>query len=250
MSYSNYYLPSSKPSNQGFAKLGLKEIKGFNSGSLLGYSHITDAIDPAAAVRSFSETSFLQKALQDVKNTLTVCKQTLALKVLFNGQQATGVGVRTAGVDYTISAMKEVILAAGSVCLPEEPRRVVNMSLSADQHKFPAPQLLLVSGVGPKNTLQKFNIPLVAELPGVGQDRSDQPNFGLPYSTNLDIFSSFGNTEFVYKAKEAYLTSQNGILANPGGDIFGWEKVPQKICKEFLILRKVRAEQIPFRLAW
>ena len=90
------------PANKGFAKLGLKSIKGFNSGELIGYGHISDAIDPAAETRSSAETGFLQEALQDVKNTLTVYKQTLALKVLFQGKQAWGVSVRTDSVDYTI----------------------------------------------------------------------------------------------------------------------------------------------------
>ena len=116
VSYSNFYQPISPAANKGFDKLGLKKIQGLNSGELIGYSHITDAIDPAAETRSSAETGFLQEALQDVQNTLMAYKQTLALKVLFSGKQATGVQVQTNGVDYTISAKKEVILAAGVVC--------------------------------------------------------------------------------------------------------------------------------------
>ena len=33
---------------------------------------------------------------------------------------------------------------------------------------FQSPQLLMVSGVGPASTLQAYNIPVVADLPGVG----------------------------------------------------------------------------------
>ena len=91
VSYSNYYLPVSPAANEGFDKLGLKKIDGFNSGKLIDYGHITGAIDPAAETRSSSETGFLQEAIQDVKNTLTAYKQTLALKVLFQGKKATGV---------------------------------------------------------------------------------------------------------------------------------------------------------------
>lgn len=38
----------------------------------------------------------------------------------------------------------------------------------ADQ--FHSPQLLMVSGIGPKATLDQFGIPVLSDLPGVGQD--------------------------------------------------------------------------------
>jgi choline dehydrogenase len=33
---------------------------------------------------------------------------------------------------------------------------------------FNTPQLLKLSGIGPKDELEKFNIPVVVNLPGVG----------------------------------------------------------------------------------
>ena len=113
VSYSNFYLPISPFLNKAFKALGLSQILGFNSGKLIGYSHLTDAIDPQAETRSSSETSFLAEAVQTT--TLQIYKQTLAKKILFTGKKATGVQVQTAGVGYTISARKEVILAAGVV---------------------------------------------------------------------------------------------------------------------------------------
>ena len=91
----------------------------------------------------------------------------------------------------------------------------------------------MVSGVGPQKTLQKYNIPVVADLEGVGQNLHDQPNFGLLYETSLPTFSTFGNPAFLNAANEKFLTEQTGLLANPGGDIFGWEKVPQKYSRKF-----------------
>ena len=113
MSYSTFYLPISPYINKAFKALGLDQILGFNSGKLIGYSHLTDAIDPRAETRSSSETSFLAEAVQTT--TLQIYKQTLAKKILFSGKKATGVQVTTAEVPYTISARKEVILAAGVV---------------------------------------------------------------------------------------------------------------------------------------
>ena len=38
-----------------------------------------------------------------------------------------------------------------------------------------SPQILILSGVGPADHLQEFNIPLVRDLPGVGQNLRDHP---------------------------------------------------------------------------
>ena len=116
VSYSNFYQTVSQGAIEGFNKLDFKRIPGLNSGNLIGYAHISDTINPAAGIRSSAESSFLQEALQDVKNTLQVYKQTLATKIIFSGKRATGVQVRTDGVEYTLSAKSDVILAAGVVC--------------------------------------------------------------------------------------------------------------------------------------
>ncbi|ETS86651.1 hypothetical protein PFICI_00479 [Pestalotiopsis fici W106-1] len=52
----------------------------------------------------------------------------------------------------TINATKEVIIAGGA---------------------FNTPQILKLSGVGPKEELEKFNIPVVVDLPGVGTNLKD-----------------------------------------------------------------------------
>ena len=113
VSYSNFFLPISAFINSAFKALGLRQILGFNSGKLIGYSHLANTIDPQAATRSSAQTAFLTEAIKTT--TLQVYKQTMAKKIVFNGKQAVGVYVETAGVGYTISTRKEVILAAGVV---------------------------------------------------------------------------------------------------------------------------------------
>jgi choline dehydrogenase len=118
ISYSNFWQPMSNFVRSAFNKLGLKEIKGFNSGELIGFAEYTLSVDPTASTRSSSETSFLRTAL--ASTSLMVYQSTLAKKILFDSQKtATGVTVVTAGETYTISARKEVILSAGSVGTPK-----------------------------------------------------------------------------------------------------------------------------------
>lgn len=115
VSYSNFYQPVSSFIKQAFINLGLQNLAGLNSGKLLGFSEFTLTIDPQAGTRSSSETSFMQKAI--ASSTLQIYQQTLAKNILFDQKKtATGVSVVTAGTTYTLSATKEVILAAGVVC--------------------------------------------------------------------------------------------------------------------------------------
>ena len=115
VSYSNFYQPMSSFIKQAFSRLGLQSIAGLNSGKLIGFSEFTLTIDPQTGTRSSSETSFLQDSIDST--ILQVYQKTLAQKIVFDRKKtATGVNVITAGRKYTLSATKEVILAAGVVC--------------------------------------------------------------------------------------------------------------------------------------
>lgn len=83
-------------------------------------------------------------------------------KVLFRGKQAIGVNyLPTAGGDVSsVYASKEVILAAGALHTP---------------------QILQLSGIGPRKLLEKFNLPVISDLPGVGQNLQDQSTLSIPY---------------------------------------------------------------------
>lgn len=180
-------------------------INGFNGGKMLGSAYTTFTIDPTNAERSSSESSFLQAALKNT--TLQVYKQTLAQQILFNfNKTAIGVSVSTSGVNYTLSAKKEVIVSAGA---------------------FQSPQLLMVSGIGPSAILQSLNIPVVKNLPGVGQNLWDQPWFGSSFRVNVPTASSLQSDPAVYaEAIQAYKLEATGPLSISSGGVFGWEKLP------------------------
>ena len=79
---------------------------------------------------------------------LTVRGNVFVRKVLFENKKAIGVEVESGGDIFNVEANR-VVLSAGAI---------------------KSPHLLMLSGIGPKDQLQQFGIPIVHELPGVGQN--------------------------------------------------------------------------------
>ena len=78
---------------------------------------------------------------------LTVRGGVYVRKILFEGSKAVGVEAESGGEVFTLQADR-VVLSAGAIR---------------------SPQLLMLSGIGPKDQIEQFGIPLIYELPGVGQ---------------------------------------------------------------------------------
>ena len=148
VTFPNYAQAYSSWVQKGLQEIGIQPRKGFTSGGLIGSAYSVATIESTLQTRESSESAYLQPALTNPD--LTIYTQTLATQIIFDSNKvATGVQVNTAGKVYTLSAGKEVIVSAGT---------------------FQSPQLLMVSGVGPQSTLSQFNIPVVADRPGVGQN--------------------------------------------------------------------------------
>ena len=84
---------------------------------------------------------------------LTIRPNAQALRVLFEGRRATGLEVESGGEKFVVRG-EEIVLSGGAVA---------------------SPHLLMLSGVGPEEHLQEFGIPVVHNLPGVGQNLRDHP---------------------------------------------------------------------------
>ncbi len=85
---------------------------------------------------------------------LTIRTNAHVQRVLMEGDRAVGVEVQSRGERFIVHA-DEIILSAGPV---------------------QSPQLLMLSGVGPANHLAHFDIPVVADLRGVGKNLRDHPS--------------------------------------------------------------------------
>jgi choline dehydrogenase len=97
-----------------------------------------------------------------------------ATKIVFEGRRAAGVVYRDRAGERVARAAREVVLCAGAL---------------------QSPQLLQLSGVGPRALLETFAIPIVHELPGVGENLQDHLQARVlfectrPITTNDDLAS-------------------------------------------------------------
>ena len=101
-------------------------------------------------VRWSTANAYLKPAMS--RNNLHVQHRTFATRVVFDKSRAVGVEILQQNKVRTVRCEREVILCGG----------VVN-----------SVQLLHVSGVGPAEDLEKINVPMVVNLPGVGQNLQD-----------------------------------------------------------------------------
>ena len=95
---------------------------------------------------------------------LTIRANCTVQRLLFDGTTCTGVEVESGGERFTVEG-HEIILCAGAIG---------------------SPQILMLSGVGPAAHLAEFDIPVVKDLPGVGQNLRDHPMLFVTWSTKPD----------------------------------------------------------------
>lgn len=190
-----------------FKAIGQAAINGFTSGRLIGAAYCPSTINPDGNKRSSSETAYLQPAAN--RSNLHVYEHTLANRILFDStKRATGVNVTSGTTTQIISATKEVILSAGA---------------------FQSPQLLMLSGIGPADTLKSLSIPLIQDLPGVGQNLWDQVYYGSTFPVNLLTNSAgLNNPALTAASIAAYNTDGTGPLSIGNTGVLGWEKLANR----------------------
>ncbi|KAJ6092589.1 alcohol oxidase [Penicillium sp. IBT 16267x] len=202
---------------KGWKELGLNAIDGFTSGRLIGYSWSLATIQADNQNRETSETSYLQDAIAEEFN-LVIYTSTLAKKILFSdSKNATGVRVSSSGQEYVLTASREVIVSA-----------------------------VVDGGIGPSEQLEKYDIPVISDLPGVGQGMQDHVLAAPAYRVNVVTGSSVKFPDYLAAAIEGYDSQPpTGILTNPGNDVIAWEKVPNALRTNFTAQAKSDLAKYP-----
>ena len=156
------FLRSPSPINQAFIKAcneqGIPSNPDYNGAKQYGVS-------PGQVTQKNGERWNAARAYVDPHRhqpNLSVVSNAHATQIIFEGKRAVGVRYTCQGQDHEVRARKEVIVSSGA---------------------FGSPQLLVLSGVGPALHLQDLGIPLVHELPGVGQNLQDHVTTVLIYKT-------------------------------------------------------------------
>ncbi|KAI0454384.1 hypothetical protein F5B21DRAFT_475202 [Xylaria acuta] len=140
--------------------------------------------------------TLLKRTLADpAKFNLTIQLETLVTRIIINWEDgnpsATGVEVLRGSHQYEadplyngskgqfgrIFARKEVIIAGGT---------------------FNSPQILKLSGIGPAKELEEFHIPVVKDLPGVGENLGDNYEAGLQALASKPLNGTSGATVVVF----------------------------------------------------
>lgn len=114
------------------------------------------------------------------KSTVTLLCNSLVQKVLIDPSTMRATGIELTNGEQ-IHARKEIILSAGS---------------------FRNPQILMLSGIGPKAELDKFDIPIIHENSLVGANLHNHPGLYIPYKlrdadSNHDLGLAMGSPKFM-----------------------------------------------------
>ncbi|XP_051160394.1 glucose dehydrogenase [FAD, quinone]-like [Leptopilina boulardi] len=149
-------------------------------------------------LRCSSAKAFLRPASK--RKNLHISTQSLVEKILIEPttKRAYGVKFERKWLKITVYARLEIIVSAGSI---------------------QTPQLLMLSGIGPKEHLSKMKIPLIQNLPGVGRNLQDHVAIGgITYLTDSPVANNFEEFGFVlprsltFNSVRQFVFNQSGPL--------------------------------------
>ncbi len=140
-----------------------------------GFAEFTDANSPQShgvgscpynnpnGIRISTALGYLAPARS--RTNLTIQPNSNARRLLFDGRSAVGVEIERDGVVSEVNG-RQMVVSAGALG---------------------SPLLLLRSGVGPRDQLEAAGVPLVHDLPGVGQNLTDHPAVTVAFRVRREL---------------------------------------------------------------
>jgi choline dehydrogenase-like flavoprotein len=158
-----------------------------------------------------SSQAYLKQALRNGNENLKLYSHTLAKQVIFDDNlTAKAVELQTSSYGNTksfrLNATREIIISAGA---------------------FHSPQLLMVSGIGPRAQLEAHGIDVLVDRPGVGANMEDHLDFAPVWETTIqNDVGSIADPSTRDALVAEYRANRTGPFTNAGVDYIGWEKLP------------------------
>lgn len=161
-------------------------------------------IDEQSALRQDVAHNILYPTLDAGDTGLRVLTQKKVMRVIFDeNKRATGVEYtentgNPSGASRMVKARKLVVLASGALGTP---------------------QVLERSGIGNKALLSKLDIPIVSELPGVGNNYQDHHVIFYPYRSTA---SADETLDGIFSGRLTFEEALKQKAASPDRHILGW----------------------------
>ena len=144
---------------------------------------------------------------------LTVKGDVFVRRVLFDGTRVAGVEAESGGEVFNVAG-DHVVLSAGAL---------------------KSPHILMLSGVGPRDQLEEFGIPVVQELPGVGQNLFNHPmgNVSFRVKDHVELHANAGALRFGLRVTSDPPSYPNDVMLHTLGvfNVMTGEQLPDRVAR-------------------
>jgi choline dehydrogenase-like flavoprotein len=160
--------------NDTLANLGVSWDNDVNDGTMHGFNSPPKTIDQDANVREDAARAYYWPISN--RTNLALYQNTYANRIVWKS---------TSGCDDAVAGGVEVVTSNGTVAIIHANKEVI---VSAGALR--SPLILELSGIGNPDILHQYDIPVVVDLPTVGENLQDQMNNGFTFGGNTTYVGS------------------------------------------------------------
>ena len=223
-----YQNPLSATFLRGCADAGFVANDDFNNWSRDQSGYGRYQVSERNGERSSTSVEFLDPIKS--RHNLAIMANSHVNRVTFSGDRADGIEI-AGGKQVKLKAGGEVLLTGGAIN---------------------SPQLLMLSGIGPKNHLEEKGIPCMKDVPGVGQNMQDHPAAIISYkckegNEGVSVTSKIrikGTTMTNPKVILQWLLKREGPLTSTGCDHGGFFRTDDSLTSPDLQMRFISAQSL------